>query len=283
MAVKPGKIKGTMVLDIVKFAFDIMQTVAFMMFIQEEALQIRGFGVITLIREGLVDEVKRQKVGFLEAATNLETFCNSWGKMAPYVRSTYLNYAKASFDQADSWQAWIDAKEAETEKYGIRIVSSPANAEIYVHAGGYGWQKTDYLTPHTFYDLLVGDTRFKLQYESPTRGTGTHEETVKIEKGILKEVKWNLIGFDIPEVAPEPLPKAGIRLISAPSGASIFIDDEATDKLTPQTFRAPPLSIGKHKFELRYMSTTKGLMTFEEDITIEEDKLKEFKWILLES
>ena len=176
-----------MVLDIVKFAFDIMQTVAFMMFIQEEALQIRGFGVITLIREGLVDEVKRQKVGFLEAATNLETFCNAWGRMAPYVRSTYLNYAQASFDQADSWQAWIDAKEAETEKYGIRIVSSPTNGEIFVDG-----KKTDYLTPHTFYDLPEKIIAFKLQYMSSRRGLLTYEEDVLIETGKVKEVRWML-------------------------------------------------------------------------------------------
>lgn len=278
MAVKPGKIKGTMVLDIVKFAFDIMQTVAFMMFIQEEALQIRGFGVITLIREGLVDEVKTQKVGFLEAATNLETFCNSWGKMAPYVRSTYLNYAKASFDQADSWQAWIDAKEAETEKYGIRIVSSPTNAEIYIDG-----KKTEFLTPHTFYELPKKTTLFKLRYESPRRGIGTYEKAELIESDKLKEVRWILTGFDIPEEAAEPLPKTGIRIVSSPSAAEIFIDDNPTDKLTPQTFRAPPLSIGKHTFKLRYVSSTKGLMTFEEDITLEEDKLKEFRWVLLES
>ena len=278
MAVKPSKIKGTMVLDIVKFAFDIMQTVAFMMFIQEEALQIRGFGVITLIREGLVDEVKVQREQFLVAATNLKTFCDSWGKMAPYVRSTYLNYAQASFDQADSWQAWIDAKEAEVEKYGIRIVSTPANAEIYVDG-----TKTDYLTPHTFDNLPEKDTRFKLHYESPTRGTGSYEDIVRIEAGKLKEVKWNLTGFDIPEEPPKPLPKTGIRIVSSPSGAEIFIDNKTTDKITPQTFRSPPLQRGIRNFKLQYMSTTKGLMTFEEDVKIEYNKLKEFRWVLEET
>ena len=187
MAVKPGKIKGTMVLDIVKFAFDIMQTVAFMMFIQEEALQIRGFGIITLIREGLVDEVKVQREQFLVAATNLKTFCDSWGKMAPYVRSTYLNYAQASFDQADSWQAWIDAKEAEKIKYGIRIVSSPMNAEIYIDG-----TKTDYLTPHSFLDLPEKITTFELQYFSNRDGLKIHKEDVRIEAGKIKEVRWVL-------------------------------------------------------------------------------------------
>jgi len=187
MAVKPSKVKGTMVLDIVKFAFDIMQTVAFMMFIQEEALQIRGFGVITLIREGLVDEVKKQKEEFIEAANNLKTFCDSWGWMAPYVRNTYLNYAQASLDQADSWQAWIDAKEAETAKFGIRIVSSPTNARIYIDGA-----RTDYLTPHTFHDLPEKLTAFKLTYESTRRGHLEYEDDVLIEAGKLKEVRWVL-------------------------------------------------------------------------------------------
>lgn len=278
MAVKPGKIKGTVVLDIVKFAFDIMQTVAFMMFIQEEALQIRGFGVITLIREGLVDEVKVQREQFLIAATNLKTFCDSWGKMAPYVRSTYLNYAQASFDQADSWQAWIDAKEAEEIKYGIRISSLPTEARIYI-----GGTITDYLTPHTFTDLPEGLTKFKLQYESSNRGIGKYEEELLIVVGKIKEVKWILTGFDIPEEPPKPLPKTGIRIVSSPSGAEIFIDDEITDKITPQTFRSPPLQRGTRNFKLRYVSTTKGLMTFEEDVKIEYNKLKEFRWVLEET
>jgi len=183
---EPGK--GALVLDLVKFVFDIMQTVAFMMFIQEEALQIRGFGIITLIREGLVDEVKIQREQFLVATTNLETFCDSWGKLAPYVRSTYLNYAQASFDQADSWQAWIEEKEKEEEKKtGIRIVSSPTNAQILINGSD-----TEKITTHSFYDLSPGTYTFKLIYRSTRRGLLTFEENVAIETGKIKEFRWVL-------------------------------------------------------------------------------------------
>ncbi len=188
MAVKKKGQKGALVLEITKFAFEIMQTVAFMMFIQEEALQIRGFGIITLIREGLVEEVKIQRQSFLIAATNLEEFCNSWGKMAPYVRNTYLNYAQASFDQASSWQAWIDEKEKVKEKYGIRIVSSPSNADIHIDGN-----QTLKLTPHTFTDLIPGTHTFALRYVSPRRGLLTFEENVLIEKDKIKEFRWLLM------------------------------------------------------------------------------------------
>ena len=278
---KPGKVKGTMVLDIVKFLFDIMQTVSFMMFIEEEAIQIRGFGMMSLIREELVDEVETQLVSHEEQVSNLETFVDSWGWMAPYMHGTYSAYVQASWDQIDAWKAWVVYKKAEIakgDKYGIRIHSSPSEAEITIDG-----TKTEFLTPHAFYDLPKKKTTFKLYHESARRGTGTYEGDVIIEADIVKEVRWILEGFDVPEEPPEPRPKTGIRIISSPSGAEIFIDGSTTDKLTPETFRAPPLSINKHTFELRYMSTSKGLMTYEEDITLEKDKLKEFRWILEET
>lgn len=187
--------KLALVLDLVKFVFEIMQTVAFMMFIQEEALQIRGFGIITLIREGLVEEVKTQREQFLVAASNLETFCSSWGYLAPYVRGTYLNYAQSSFDQADAWQAWIDEKEKEDlKKTGIRIVSSPANANIIIDG-----VDTVKITPQTFdlteegsFVLTEGEHTFKLTYRSTRRGYLTYEETVVIETGKVKEYRWLL-------------------------------------------------------------------------------------------
>ena len=278
MGVKPGKVKGTMVLDIVKFLFDIMQTVSFMMFIEEEGIQIRGFGIMSLMREGLADEAAVQVDALEVQVNNLENFADSWGWIAPYMRPTYLGYAQAARDQVDAWRAWVASVQAKEEKYGIRIISSPTQAEITVDG-----TKTDFLTPHAFYDLPKKKTTFELRYESTRRGIGTYTEDVVIEADIIKEVRCILEGFDVPEEPPEPRPKTGIRIISSPSGAEIFIDGSTTDKLTPETFRAPPLSIGKHTFELRYMSTSKGLMTYEEDITLEEDVLKEFRWILEET
>ena len=187
MAVKPGKVKGTMVLDIVKFLFDLMQTVSFMMFIEEEGIQIRGFGIMSLMREGLADEAAVQVDALEVQVNNLENFADSWGWIAPYMRPTYLGYAQAARDQVDAWRAWVKSVKAKEEKYGIRIMSSPANAEI-----GIDGKRMDYLTPHAFYDLSPGNHTFEVQFFSSREGLKTYKETVKIEKEKVKEVRWIL-------------------------------------------------------------------------------------------
>ncbi|MDA3834632.1 MAG: hypothetical protein PF495_14705 [Spirochaetales bacterium] len=183
----PGKIKGTMVLDVVKFLFDIMQTVSFMMFIEEEGIQIRGFGLMSLMREDLVDEVKVQVDALEVQANNLENFVDSWGWMAPYMHATYAGYAQATRDQIDAWRAWVTYMQAREEKYGVRIYSSPTKARIWIDD-----EETDFLTPHSFYSLPTGDTTFKLTYESTRKGMMSYEEDVTVEKGKIKEFRWVL-------------------------------------------------------------------------------------------
>jgi len=186
MAEKKKK-KGGYILDIVKMVFDIMQTVSFMMFIEEEGIQIRGFGIMSLIREELVDEVVLQVDALEVQVNNLETFADSWGWIAPYVRGTYLAYVQSTRDQIDAWRAWATSVQAQEEKYGIRIYSSPTNAEIFVDG-----TITDYLTTHSFYDLPQAMTTFKLRYQSTRRGLLEYEEDVLIEAGKVKEVRWVL-------------------------------------------------------------------------------------------
>ena len=152
-----------------------------------------------------------------------------------------------------------------TSGIGIKIVSSPSDAEIFIDGGA-----TDKITPHTFNDLSPGNHTFELK-RLTSDGLTTFEKTVKIEKGKVKEFLW-LLG--------EP---SGVKIVSSPSDAEIFIDGDAIDKITPETLSYPSLSLGTHKVELRYESLQKGLMTYEEDIKIEKDKFKEFRWVLEET
>jgi len=184
---KKPKAKGGYILDIVKMVFDIMQTVSFMMFIEEESIQIRGFGIMSLIREGLVDEVTTQLNALEGQVNNLETFADSWGWMAPYTRKTYLSYVQAARDQIDAWRAWVVSVKAKEEKYGIRIVSSPTNAEIFIDG-----TMTQKITPQSFYDLSEGKHTFKLKYYSTKKGLLTFEEDVVISRGYVKEFRWVL-------------------------------------------------------------------------------------------
>jgi len=185
--VTPGKSKAALVVDIIKLVFDIMQTVSFMMFIEEEGIQIRGFGIMSLMREDLVDEVETQLNALEDQVDNLETFADSWGWMAPYMKPTYLNYVQAARDQIDAWRAWVAAKKADRDKAIIRIVSSPTNAEIYIDGSN-----TNVLTPHTFDDLAPGNHTIKLRYFSARRGQLEYEDTITVEKGKTKEFRFVL-------------------------------------------------------------------------------------------
>jgi len=185
--ITPGKSKAALVLDIIKLVFDIMQTVSFMMFIEEEGIQIRGFGIMSLMREDLVDEVETQVDALEDQVNNLETFADSWGWMAPYMQPTYLNYVQAARDQIDAWRAWVAAKKSARDRAVVRIVSSPTNAEIYLDG-----HSTDSLTPHTFHDLVPGTHTIRLKYLSPRRGLLEYEDTITAEKGKTKEFRFVL-------------------------------------------------------------------------------------------
>lgn len=179
--------KAAVVMDIFKFVFDIMQTVSFMMFIEEEAIQIRGFGIMSLMREELVDEVDLQLDSLEVQVNNLENFADSWGWIAPYMRPTYLNYVQAARDQIDAWRAWTKSVSKKVEKCGVRVHSSPTNAQILING-----KDTEKITPHSFYDLLPGTYKFKLKYRSTRRGLLKYEEEITIEKEKIKEIRFVL-------------------------------------------------------------------------------------------
>ena len=178
---------GAVVLDIMKLLFDVMQTVSFMMFIEEEGIQIRGFGIMSLMREELTDEVAMQVDSLEGQVNNLEEFAESWGWIAPYMRPTYLNYVQAARDQIDAWRAWTLAASAKVEKCGVRIYSSPTNAKILING-----EDTEKLTPHSFYDLSPGTYKFELRYRSTRRGLLTYKEEVTIETAKIKEIRFVL-------------------------------------------------------------------------------------------
>ena len=148
---------------------------------------------------------------------------------------------------------------------GIKIVSSPSDAEIFVDG-----DLTNKITPHTFNNLSVGEHTFELKRLTDD-GLTIFKKTIKIEKGIVKEFLWSL---------GEP---SGIKIVSSPSDAEIFVDKKTINKLTPETLSSPPLSLGKHKIKLRYESLRRGILTYEEDITIEKNIFKEYRWVLEET
>lgn len=180
-------IVGAAILAIANKLFDIMQTVSFMMFIEEEGIQVRGFGIMSLIREKLVDDAELQIAEMKTQTENLETFVDSWGWIAPYMNPTYSRYVQATFDQIDAWEAWVVAIKAETPKFGVRIVSAPNYASVFVD--DVDIQK---LTPQSIFDLAIGDHTIRLEYLSTRRGNLEYEETVTIEADIIKEFRWIL-------------------------------------------------------------------------------------------
>lgn len=255
--------KAAIVLDLVKFMFDIMQTVSFMMFIEEEAIQIRGFGIMSLIRENLTAEVKTQVNALEEQCNNLETFVDSWGWVAPYVRQTYINYVQATRDEIDAWRAWTISKEAEPAKeYGVRIVSLPTNAEIFLDG-----TNTQKLTPATFYNLSPTKHTVKLRYYSAKRGDYVYEEE-QIAVSKYETFERRIVIKDN---------YTGIRILSSPSGAEIKQDGTHTHKLTPHTLWIPP---GPYQFKLTYYSATRGRLTYTANTSVKEGEVREVRWIL---
>ena len=178
---------GAAILAIANKLFDIMQTVSFMMFIEEEGIQIRGFGIMSLIREKLTDDVEAQLIEMKVQTANLETFVDSWGWIAPYMHPTYSRYVQATYDQIDAWEAWLVSVQAKTPKFGVRIVSSPNYATVYVDN-----IDINKLTPQSLLDLEAGNHTIRLEYTSTRRGDLEYEEEILIEADIIKEFRWIL-------------------------------------------------------------------------------------------
>jgi len=255
--------KSAVIMELVKFTFDLMQTVSFMMFIEEEAIQIRGFGIMSLLRENLVGEVKTQ-VNALEAqCDNLETFVDGWGWAAPYMQQTYSNYVQATRDEIDAWKAWIISKEAEPSKeYGVRIVSRPSNAEIFIDG-----TNTQKLTPQTLYNLSPAPHTVKLKYYSAKHGDYIYEEEEiavsqheTFEHRIVMKMNYT-----------------GLRVTSSPSGAEVKIDGHYTHQTTPHTFWLPP---GPYQFKLTYYSASRGKLTCTVNTSVKEGEVRKERWIL---
>lgn len=255
---------GAAILAIANKLFDIMQTVSFMMFIEEEGIQIRGFGIMSLIREKLVDEVEEQLAEMKIHTTNLETFVDSWGWIAPYMQPTYARYVQSTFDQIDAWEAWLVSVRADKPKFGVRVASSPSSANIYADG-----KDTGFLTPHSLLNLTAGNHTIKVTKESRAQGKLEFTGTVKITETDIYEVLWTL------------KPQQGkIRIYSSPSAAMIFLDGNDTGFLTPQTFILDP---GNYKFELEYDSARRGALAYSETITITKEYNQELRWILDET
>jgi hypothetical protein len=164
-----------------------MQTVSFMMFIEEEGIQIRGFGIMSLIREKLVDDAELQIAEMKVHTENLETFVDSWGWIAPYMHPTYSRYVQATYDQIDAWEAWVVAVRADKPKFGVRITSAPNYATVYVNGAD-----INKLTPQSLFDLPVGTHTIRLEYFSTRSGDMAYEEDVLVEAGVIKEFRWIL-------------------------------------------------------------------------------------------
>lgn len=255
--------RGALVLESVKLVFDVMQTVSFMMFIEEEGIQIRGFGIMSLIRENLTEEVSAQIDALEEQCNNLETFVDSWGWIAPYMHGTYSNYVQSTRDEIDAWRAWVISKEAEPLKeYGIRITSLPTNAEIFIDG-----TNTQQLTPQTFYNLPPRSHVFKLKYYSNKRGDYVYEEAT-LTPSQYETREYRLIIHDA---------YTGIRIASSPSGAEIRLDGTWTYKLTPHTFWIPA---GTYRFKLIYYSRKLGSLTYEANAPVAKGEVREVRWIL---
>jgi len=262
-------IAGAAILAIGKTLFEIMGSVSFLMFIEEEGIQVRGFGIMSLIREKLVDEVEPQLAEMRVHTTNLETFVDTWGWLCPYMQPTYSRYVQSTYDQIDAWEAWVISIRATPIPFGLRVASQPAGAQIIVDG-----TNTNFLTPHTIsnmvpgFDLSVGAHTIELTKTSRLQGDLTFIGIVIIEQDVIQEVLWTLT------------PQQGkIKIASSPNAAEVWINNTNTDFLTPHTFLLDP---GTHDFVLKYDSAKRGELEYAETITIVQGYDSEFRWILEE-
>ena len=142
----------------------------------------------------------------------------------------------------------------EIAKSGIRIVSTPSSASIYI-----GEEATGKITPELI-ALDPGDHEITIKkggYENQT-------VTVTIEEGKILEKFIKLIEIE-EDVPPD---KSGIRVLSTPTAASIYINEEDTHKITPELIIIDP---GTHEITLK----KEGYLDKTVSITIEEEEVLE--------
>ena len=142
----------------------------------------------------------------------------------------------------------------EITKSGVRIVSAPSSASIYI-----GEEDTGKITPELI-TLDLGDHDITLKkggYENQT-------VTVTIEEGKILEKFINLIEIE-EDVPPD---KSGVRVLSTPTAASIYISGVDTHKITPELIIIDP---GTHEITVK----KEGYLDKTVSITIEEEEVLE--------
>ena len=118
----------------------------------------------------------------------------------------------------------------------LRISSDPAGAGIYIDGSYNGVTQAGELT--TFTGITPGPHSIDLKLSNYLE----YSDNVEIVAGITSTISANL------SPGPNPTPYASVEISSAPSGASVFLDD-MVQGITPLTLNQVPA--GRHQISIR--------------------------------
>jgi len=214
--------KITIAVDVLK---EVYGTLQMFLFIHEEAVQTIGMGLwlsfqaqdkeaVNELADYGLNEIIWPSLGWIAAYGHL-CFPNdiAYTEFFLAAEKSFLRYKElVSFQLAP--------------KQGIHIFTSPSYAKITIDGAD-----TEQLTPEKF-ELPVGNHTLRLELE----GYKILERAFYVPRGEIIEVSYKL------ESA-----KQGIHIVSVPYNAQIFIDEEDTEQLTPETFDLTP---GPHDIKL---------------------------------
>jgi len=257
-------------------------------FLMEESVQSFGMGAYMLASSkyyDLLDEYLLRYEKFIDAAT---AGAKTLAYVNPIAGGAVLVYMKAAEASCTAFKQMTEKKLLEQaeqdEKLRQKLLyeathgtlylrSSPSGAEIWMNG-----ENTEKLTPETFKGLPEGDYTIELRKYSTKRETwDIYAFTTHITPGKKKEIYIHIPPTIEGEGEIEPTPgTARLTIKSIPSDAEIYINDENTGVLTPETFKN--LDAGLYKIKLRSYSRRRNEWDeYEFTIELEPNQKKELR------
>lgn len=222
---------------------------ALALFLLEEAMQTYGMGAYMLQTAGEYEESRDYLENYLKFINACYTGAKTLALLSPITGGAVLMYTEAAKVSQDAFVKANEAnllKQAEKDErirqrlvddayYGKLILrSTPSNAEIWLNG-----ENTELLTPETFKRIEQKEYLIELRYyDKKVEEWQIYGFWTKVFPGKKKEIYIHLppgITGD-GEIDP-PAGTSRLSIYSNPSYAEIYINNENTGLLTPETFK----------------------------------------------